>query len=97
MDINDKLIDKLGQLSRLRFDGQDREAIGRDLKRIIAFVDKLNELDTQNVDPLIYMTDEPLQLRPDQVVDEVAQQEALKNAPSHDSDYFKLPKVLDKQ
>lgn len=96
MEINDKLIDKLGDLARLKFEGQERENIKGDLKRMIQFVDKLDELDTDGVEPLVYMTDEPLRLRKDEASGDLSQEEALKNAPSKDSDYFKVPKVLDK-
>lgn len=96
MEINDKVIDKLADLARLKFEGHDREAIKKDLERMLQFVGKLKELDTANVEPLIYMTDEPLQLRKDVPGGDLSQEQALKNAPSRDSDYFKVPKVLDK-
>jgi aspartyl-tRNA(Asn)/glutamyl-tRNA(Gln) amidotransferase subunit C len=96
MEINDQLIDKLSDLSRLKFEGEDKSAIKTDLKKMIDFIEKLNQLDTTDVQPLIYMTDEPLILRKDVVGPELTQEEALLNAPSKDSDYFKVPKVLDK-
>lgn len=96
MEINDQLIDKLSDLSRLKFEGEDKSAIKTDLKKMIDFIEKLNQLDTTGVQPLIYMTDEPLILRRDAVGPELTQEEALLNAPSKDSDYFKVPKVLDK-
>lgn len=96
MEIDDKLIDKLSDLSKLKFEGAERDGIKNDLKRMINFVDKLGELDTTGVEPLVYMNDEQLELRKDAVVDQISQRDALKNAPSKDSDYFKVPKVLDK-
>lgn len=96
MEINDKTIEKIADLSRLNFEGADRKNIKADLERMIAFINQLNAVDTDGVEPLIYMTSEPLKLRKDQVGMELTQQEALKNAPSKDSDYFKVPKVLDK-
>ena len=96
-EIDDKLLDKLAGLSRLKFEGEDKVAIKADLERMLRFVDKLNEVDTENVKPLIYMTNELLTLRKDVVLDQVSQKAALKNAPSSDSDYFKVPKVLDKK
>lgn len=97
IEIDDKLLDKLADLSRLKFEGEARAAIQKDLKRMLNFVDKLNEVDTNGVEPLIYMTDEPLALRKDEVKNQVTQKEALSNAPSSDSDYFKVPKVLEKK
>ena len=66
-----------------------------DMNRMLAFVDKLNEMDTDGVEPLIYMTDESNVMREDESKDTLTQKEALKNAPKKDSDYFKVPKVID--
>ncbi|NQV51551.1 MAG: Asp-tRNA(Asn)/Glu-tRNA(Gln) amidotransferase subunit GatC [Flavobacteriales bacterium] len=96
MEVTDKTIDKLSDLSRLNFDGEERDNIKRDLEKMLVFVEKLNSLDTDGVAPLVYMTEETLQLRKDEVGEALSQSEALKNGPSHDSDYFKVPKVLDK-
>jgi aspartyl-tRNA(Asn)/glutamyl-tRNA(Gln) amidotransferase subunit C len=96
MEITDKTIDKLADLARLNFEGVRKAEIKQDLERMLNFVDKLNELDTEGVEPLVYMTNEPLVLRKDEIGEELTQAQALKNAPSKDSDYFKVPKVLDK-
>lgn len=96
MEINDALIDKLSDLARLNFEGEDRKNIKADLEKMIGFVDKLNEIDTDQVAPLVYMTDEYLEPRKDEVHGELPQAEALKNSPVQDSDYFKVPKVLEK-
>jgi aspartyl-tRNA(Asn)/glutamyl-tRNA(Gln) amidotransferase subunit C len=96
MEITDKTIDKLADLARLNFEGERKAEIKQDLERMLNFVDKLNELDTEGVEPLVYMTNEPLVLRKDEIGEELTQAQALKNAPSKDSDYFKVPKVLDK-
>lgn len=95
MEVNDSLIDKLADLSRLRFEGEERAKIKADLLRMLDFVRRLEEIDVDETAPLVHLTDEPLELRPDEVTYEITQQEALKNAPLHDSDYFKVPKVLD--
>jgi aspartyl-tRNA(Asn)/glutamyl-tRNA(Gln) amidotransferase subunit C len=97
MEIDDKLIDHIAHLSRLEFEGEAKEGIKNDLNRILSFVEKLNELDTENVEPLVYMTDEFNVLREDIVVQETSQQDALKNAPKKDSDYFKVPKVVERK
>lgn len=96
MEIDDKLIDKLADLARLKFEGEEREQIKKDFSRMLGFVQKLEKIDTSNVEPLVYMTNEYLTLRKDEVTDELTQQQALKNSPIKDSDYFKVPKVLDK-
>ena len=96
MEVNDALFDKLAHLSRLQFDEAEREAIKSDLQRMIAFVEKLNELDLEGVEPLLYMTDEINVLRDDEVKNSITREEALKNAPLHDSQFFKVPKVIKK-
>jgi aspartyl-tRNA(Asn)/glutamyl-tRNA(Gln) amidotransferase subunit C len=63
---------------------------------MIGFVDKLSEIDTEGIEPLIYMSEEENVLRVDEISNEVSQENALKNAPEKDSDYFKVPTVLRK-
>ena len=67
-----------------------------DMDKILSFVGKIEELDTEGVEPLIYMTQETNVLRNDEVGQHNTKEEALKNAPDKDSDYFKVPKVLNK-
>ncbi|MBM3916187.1 MAG: Asp-tRNA(Asn)/Glu-tRNA(Gln) amidotransferase subunit GatC [Sphingomonadales bacterium] len=96
MEINEALIDHLAHLSKLSFEGAQKDAIRQDLERMIAFVDKLSELDTTGVEPLIFMSEEVNRLREDVVHQDITHEEALRNAPKKDSDYFRIPKVLDK-
>lgn len=96
MEINNETVDKLAYLARLEFSAEEKENIKQDLSRIITWIDKLNELDTEKVEPLIYMSSEVNVLREDVVNNSVSHEDALKNAPKKDSDYFRVPKVLDK-
>ena len=96
MEVNNKLIQDIAKLSKLRFDDSAEEKMKADLEKMLAFVDKLNEIDTEGVDPLIYMSEEVNVLREDKVTEETSQKDALKNAPEKDSDYFKVPTVLKK-
>ena len=96
MKIDNSIIDKLTDLSKLEFDAKSKEEIQKDLTRILTFVEKLNELNTDDLEPLIYMTDEVNVLREDEVKQVITQKEALLNGPKKDSDYFKMPKVLEK-
>lgn len=93
--IDVKMVDDIAHLARLEFNEAAKEEIINDMNRMLAFVDKLNELDTEAVEPLIYMTNETNVLREDEIQQTVTQQEALKNAPKKDSDYFKVAKVID--
>jgi len=97
MKIDLKTVDEVAHLARLEFDEKAKEEIANDMNRMLSFVDKLNELDTKGVEPLIYMTDESNVLREDVVKETITQKEALLNAPKKDSDYFKVAKVIDQK
>lgn len=94
MEVNDALVDKLAHLARLKFDDAEKQEIKTDLQRMIVFVEKLNELDLEGVEPLLHMSDEVNVLREDEVKGSVGRSEALKNAPMHDEQFFKVPKVI---
>lgn len=96
MNISEEIIEHIAHLSRLEFVGEDKNAIKTDLEKIIGFMGKLNELNTDNVEPLIFMSDELNRLRDDVPSISISHEEALRNAPKKDSDYFRIPKVLDK-
>ena len=93
--IDIKTVDEIAHLARLEFDEKSKPEILNDINRMLSFVDKLSELNTDNVAPLIYMTDENNVLRKDEPETTLSQKEALKNAPRKDSDYFKAPKVIE--
>jgi aspartyl-tRNA(Asn)/glutamyl-tRNA(Gln) amidotransferase subunit C len=96
MEVNDALVDKLSHLARLKFDAFEKEEIKKDLQKMIAFVEKLNELDTTGVEPLLHMSDEVNVLRDDEVKGSISREDALKSAPLHDEQFFKVPKVIRK-
>ena len=96
MEVNNKLIEDLSRLAKLKFDEKSAEKMKADLDKIIGFVDKLSEIDTEGIEPLIYLSEEVNVLRTDEIANEVSQENALKNAPQKDSDYFKVPTVLKK-
>lgn len=97
MEITDDLIDHIAHLSRLSFEGEAKKEIKKDMENIIVFMEKLQAVDTENVEPLIFMSEEINRLRPDVPAVTVTHEEALRNAPKKDSDYFRIPKVLDKK
>jgi len=94
MEVNDALINNLSDLACLEFDAVEKEKIKKDLERMIRFVEKLNELDTTGVPPMLHMTDELDALRSDTVEGSSSRQQALQNAPSTDGIYIKVPKVI---
>ena len=94
MEVNDALVDKLAHLSRLDFNETEKAGIRKDLQQMIAFVDKLNELNLDGVEPMLFMSEEVNVLREDEVKGSISREEALKNAPLHDEKFFKVPKVI---
>jgi aspartyl-tRNA(Asn)/glutamyl-tRNA(Gln) amidotransferase subunit C len=96
MEVTDELIDNLSNLARLEFAAADKEQIRKDLQRMILFVEKLGELDTTGVEPLLHMSQETNVLREDIPFGSVDRAAALSNAPATDGTYFKVPKVIRK-
>ncbi len=94
MEVNKALILKLEKLSRLELSETERENIQKDLSNILNMVDKLNELNTDGVEPLVYISDEINVMREDVVRHEVSNEAALQNAPDSQKPYFKVPKVI---
>lgn len=94
MEVTDEMVKNLADLGRLSFNEREKQEIKKDLQRMISFVEKLNELDTAGVEPLLHMTDAVNVYRDDLVQGSMSKQEALQNAPSADDNYFRVPKVI---
>ena len=95
MKVNNKLVEHLAHLSRLDFDDDSKEKMKFDFEKMLDFVAKLEEVDTDNVVPLSYMSSELNVLREDKVEQILSQEQALQNAPVNDTDYIRIPKVID--
>lgn len=96
MKIKKEVITKLSGLSKLKFNKEEVELISEDLSKMVNFINQLNELETDGIEPLIHMNEEVNNWREDKLGDILDQEKALANSPVKDSTYFKLPKVLDK-
>lgn len=96
MKITEETVDRIAELSKLEFNAAEKQVLVGDMNKILTFMEKLDEMDTEGIEPLIYMTDEVNALRKDEVKHDVSHEEALKNAPKKDSDYFRVPKVLER-
>ncbi len=96
MDVNNELIDKLAHLSRLQFNDAEKEELKTDLQKMIHFVEKLNEIDTTGIEPILHMSDNVNVLREDEVKNSIDRADGLKNAPHQDGVFFKVPKVIKK-
>lgn len=95
MKIDKDTVEKISHLARLEFDDASKEKMTEELNVILDWIDKLSELDTDNVEPLTNMSEERNIMREDEVKEHMNHEEALKNAPKKDSNYFRVPKVLD--
>jgi aspartyl-tRNA(Asn)/glutamyl-tRNA(Gln) amidotransferase subunit C len=96
MIIDKETVEKVAHLARLELNETETQEMIKDMSKILDFMAKLNELDTSGVEPLVYMTGDVNVLREDVVKQQITHEEALKNAPKHDEDYFLVAKVIEK-
>jgi len=96
MKIDDQIIEKISGLAYLEFGEGEKEKIRQDLEQILTFVEKLKELDTENVEPLVYLSDKTDVLREDRMIPTISNEDALLNAPEKSGRFFKVPKVIRK-
>jgi aspartyl-tRNA(Asn)/glutamyl-tRNA(Gln) amidotransferase subunit C len=95
MQIDKATLEKIAHLARLEFDEKNTEKMLSDMNGILTFVEKLNEVNTDGIQPLTTMSHEINVLRDDEVKPPLTHDRALKNAPRKDADYFRVPKVLE--
>ena len=96
VEITDQLIDDLAHLSRLSFSATEKVAIKSDMEQMVQFVEKLKEVDTTGVAPLLHITPNENVLREDIVEGSISREEALSNVPKTDGTYIQVPKVIKK-
>lgn len=96
MEVNDELVDKLANLARLKFDGDEKQSIKSDLEKMIGFIKKLDELDTNKAEPLLHITPNVNIFREDTVQGAVSNDSALQNAARSAPPYFIVPQVIKK-
>lgn len=94
MKINKALILKLENLARLQLSEQERENMETDLNKMLDLVSKMDELDIDDVKPLVHLIDAVNVLRLDTITEKTNREDALKNAPKHDNEGFLVPKVI---
>ncbi|HQQ96755.1 MAG TPA: Asp-tRNA(Asn)/Glu-tRNA(Gln) amidotransferase subunit GatC [Cyclobacteriaceae bacterium] len=95
MNIDRAALDKIAHLARLEFDEQDAQKMMDDMTAIVSWVEQLNEVPTDGVEPLTTMSHEINALRDDEVQPSLDRAEALRQAPQHDGQHFRVPKVLE--
>jgi aspartyl-tRNA(Asn)/glutamyl-tRNA(Gln) amidotransferase subunit C len=96
MKIDLQTIETVAHLARLEVKEADKQGLLDDMNKILDFMDKLNEVDTEGVEPLVYMTEEVNILREDEIKQVISRTEALQNAPEQDGKFFRVAKVITK-
>ncbi len=97
MNVPKELIKKVSELAKLKFKEGTQEEIRKDFEKVLNFVEKINEIDTEGIEPLFYVNDNFVSLREDEPEAPLPKEEALKNAPQSDGDYFRVPKFVGNQ
>ena len=97
MKVTDEMLDHLSHLARLSFSEEEKAELKQDLEKMIGFVEKLKEVDTTGVEPLLHITDAVNVLREDEVNQTITKKEALLNAPHTEGNFFVVPKVIKKE
>ncbi|MDC3042460.1 Asp-tRNA(Asn)/Glu-tRNA(Gln) amidotransferase subunit GatC [Candidatus Pelagibacter sp.] len=95
MSIDLKTIKHISKLSRISVDEKKAEKLAGDLNSIFDFIEKLNELKTDNVEPLTSVAETTLILRSDEVKSKNLRDQVIKNSPNENEDYFVVPKVIE--
>ena len=96
MEISVKTIQHLAHLSRLQINEPQAAQYQTDMQKMVSFIEQLQEVNTDGVEPLLMLSDASTALRADQLNNSLSAADALKNAPSHDQQYFKVPTVIKK-
>ena len=95
MSIDLKTIKHISKLSRISVDEQKAEKLTGDLNSIFEFIEKLNELNTDKVEPLTSVAETTLKFRSDEVKSENIREQIIKNSPEDNEDFFVVPKVVE--
>lgn len=95
MSVTEKEVKYIANLTNLQLSKDELKSLTADLSRILDYMELLNEVDTTNVEPLNHVIEMNTRLRKDEAEAPLSHEEALKNAPDADSDYFRVPKVIE--
>jgi len=95
MIINQETVKGIAHLARLELNADETEKMMAEMNKILTWMQQLNKVDTEGIEPLIHMSAEMNVLREDEVSNSLEHDRALKNAPNKDSNYFRVPKVIE--
>ena len=94
MSIDKDKIKHVAKLARISLDEKKTDSLTKDLSSIFEFIEKLNELNTKNIEPLTSILNEPLRSRSDQIDDGKIKDQILENSPKKNEEFFIVPKVI---
>lgn len=96
MKINQQTVYKVADLARIEIEANEVDTLTAEMNKILTFMEKLNELDTTGVKPLVYMNESANVWREDVVKQEISTADGLKNAARHNESFFFVPKIIEK-
>ena len=94
MSVTKQDVDHIAALAHLQFTEEEKETFTQQMNQILDYMQQLNKLDTSAVEPLAHVIELKNVFRDDVVKPSLPVSEALKNAPSADEEFFKVPKVI---
>jgi aspartyl-tRNA(Asn)/glutamyl-tRNA(Gln) amidotransferase subunit C len=94
MAVTRKDVEHIAELARLKFVDAELDSFTEKLNEILNYMEKLNELDTENVEPLSHPVEGYNVFREDRIKPSILTEEALKNAPDKDEQFFRVPKII---
>ncbi len=95
MSIDNSTVKKVAKLARLKVDAKEEQNLKNELNNILEWVDKLQKVDTENIDPMLSVSNEPMSMREDMVTSKLDNKQILSNAPEKKAGFFVVPKVVE--
>ena len=95
MSIDNSTVKKVAKLARLKVDAKEEQNLKNELNDILEWVDKLQKVDTENIDPMLSVSNEPMPMREDMVTSKLDNKQILSNAPEKKAGFFVVPKVVE--
>ncbi len=95
MNINQQTVHKVADLARIEIKDNEVDALTVEMNKILTFMEKLNELDTEHVKPLVYMNEQSNVWREDVAKNKITTADGLKNSAVHNENFFLVPKIIE--
>jgi len=95
MSIDNSTVKKVAKLARLKVDAKEEQNLKNELNNILEWVDKLQKVDTENIAPMLSVSNEPMPMREDIVTSKLDNKQILSNAPEKKAGFFVVPKVVE--